>query len=74
MVNDVDLVCVVVVMEFIYVVLLYYDDVMDEVFRCCGVFLVNLWWGNLVVIMVGDYLFLKVFLVVVELGVDFVKL
>lgn len=39
---DVVVVIVVgVVIEMIYLVIFYYDDVMDEVQVCCGVFSVN---------------------------------
>lgn len=58
----------VVMVEFIYMVMFLYDDVVDESVQCWGCLMVNLLWDNKSLVLVGDYLFLCVFQLMVEIG------
>lgn len=57
----------VVIIEFIYILILLYDDVVDEFSLCCGCSIVNVLWGNVLSVLVGDFLYLCSFQLMVEL-------
>lgn len=52
---------VVVFIEFIYMVILLYDDVVDELDLCCGKVIVNVVFGNVVSVLVGDFIYICLF-------------
>lgn len=52
--------------EFLYIVIFVYDDVVDDFFECWGFFFVNVFWKNKIVVFVGDYFFLQGLLFVLK--------
>lgn len=56
----------VLVIELIYIVILVYDDVVDDSNWRCGFFLINVFWKNKIVVLVGDYFFLKGLLFLID--------
>ena len=62
------------VMEITHVASLYHDDVMDEADLRRAAPSANARWGNLVAILVGDYLFSRASSIVAGLGVEYVAL
>lgn len=62
-----------VVVELTHVASLYHDDVMDDAVVRRGTPSANARWGNLLAILVGDYLFARATDLVTELGIDIVK-
>lgn len=49
-------------------VMLLYDDVVDEFELCCGCQIVNVLFGNVVSVLVGDYFYLCLFEMMVGVG------
>lgn len=62
-----------VVVELTHVASLYHDDVMDDAAVRRGSPSANARWGNLLAILVGDYLFAQATGLVTGLGMDIVK-
>lgn len=52
---------IVVFIEFVYIVIFLYDDVVDEFDMCCGCEIVNVVFGNVVSVLVGDYIYICFF-------------
>lgn len=61
-------VIIVVLIEFIYMVMLLYDDVVDEFDMCCGKVMVNVVFGNVVSVLVGDFIYICVFQMMISFG------
>ncbi|GAB3915751.1 hypothetical protein GCM10027613_12660 [Microlunatus endophyticus] len=62
-----------VVVELTHVASLYHDDVMDDATVRRGSPSANARWGNLLAILVGDYLFARATDLVTDLGLDIVR-
>lgn len=56
-----------VVIELIYMVLIVYDDVVDNVDLRCGCEMIKLKWGNYIVMYIGDFLFVKLLEYMIEI-------
>lgn len=54
-------VIIVVLIEFIYTAILLYDDVVDELDMRRGKVIVNVVFGNVVSVLVGDFIYIRVF-------------
>lgn len=65
---------VAVVVELTHLATLYHDDVMDEAPRRRGAPSANARWNNSVAILTGDYLFAKASDLMVDLGLDAVRI
>lgn len=63
-----DYIILVIIIEFIYIVILLYDDVVDELYLCCGMFIVNVEFGNVVSVLVGDFIYICLFQLMVGFG------
>lgn len=65
---------VAVVVELTHLATLYHDDVMDEAPQRRGAPSANVRWNNSVAILTGDYLFAKASDLMVDLGLDAVRI
>lgn len=55
------MIVLVVFIELLYIVMLVYDDIVDEVDMCCGLLILCLCFGNSIVVYIGDYFFVCCF-------------
>nr|WP_203935965.1 polyprenyl synthetase family protein [Planosporangium mesophilum] len=69
-----DVVKAAIVVELTHLASLYHDDVMDEAAVRRGAPSVNSRWGNVMAILVGDYLFSRAASVAAELGPEAVNI